>query len=136
MGVKMSGRYLGGKRVEIHHEPSGSVITTSAPKDNNGDGLLFSPTDLTGASLASCMVTTIAILADQRGLNVEPMSFEVEKIMQASPRRIAELPVTLHLPKRLSDEERNFVEHTALHCPIHASLHPDVKITPTFCYDL
>ncbi len=136
MGVKMTGRYLGGKRVELRHEPSGATITTSAPKDNLGDGLLFSPTDLIGASLASCMITTIAILAEKRGLTIEPMTVEIEKIMQASPRRVAELPVTIHLPKRLSAEDRSFAEQAARGCPVHASLHADVKVALTVVYDL
>lgn len=122
--------------MELRHEASGAVITTSAPKDNLGDGLLFSPTDLIGASLASCMITTIAILAEKRGLTIEPMTVEVEKIMQTAPRRVAELPVTIHLPKRLSLEERSFAEQAAKGCPVHASLHAEVKISVQMVYDL
>ena len=136
MGVKMTGRYLGGKRVELRHEPSGATITTSAPKDNLGDGLLFSPTDLLGASLASCMLTTIAILGEKQGLTIESMSVEVEKIMQAAPRRIAELPVVVHLPKRLTSEERAFAERAAKGCPVHASLGSAISISTNFVYDL
>ena len=52
--VSMKAIYQGEKHCELTHGPSGAVITTDAPKDNNGKGEAFSPTDLMGAALASC----------------------------------------------------------------------------------
>lgn len=47
--------YLGNLRTEAEHLDSGSKLITSAPKDNNGDGLLFSPpTFLPPHSAAVC----------------------------------------------------------------------------------
>jgi len=44
--VKMTATYRGELRCDILHEPSQSVIETDAPKDNQGRGERFSPTDL------------------------------------------------------------------------------------------
>ena len=50
-------KYLGELRTEAIHLQSGSKIYTDAPKDNHGKGEMFSPTDLTATSLASCMIS-------------------------------------------------------------------------------
>ena len=44
---------------------SGYVLLTDAPKDNHGKGESFSPTDLIGTALATCIITTMAIAARQ-----------------------------------------------------------------------
>ncbi len=134
--VRSKTTYLGGKRTKIVHEDSGSEISTSAPKDNEGDGLLFSPTDLVGAALGSCILTTISIVAGRRQIEVSGASCEVTKEMQNSPRRIKSLPAIVHLPKNLSQEERGILERAGRACPVHASLHPDIEADISFVYDI
>ena len=63
--VEMSIVYQGEKHCELTHGPSGSKIETDAPRDNMGRGERFSPTDLMGAALASCVLTTMAIVAER-----------------------------------------------------------------------
>jgi uncharacterized OsmC-like protein len=55
--------------------------------------------------------------------------------MAASPRRIAEIPVTIHMPASLTPEERKKLEAAAAGCPVANSLHPDVKASVKFVYD-
>lgn len=136
MGVKISGRYLGNKRVEMTHAESGTKIITAAPKDNNGDGSSFSPTDLVAAGLGACMMTVMSIVAERNEINMDGAWFEVEKNMQASPRRIASAPVSLHLPEALTDEERRKLEAAARACPVHHSLHPETDVQIQFHYDV
>ena len=135
-GVVIEGRYLGDLRCEAVHGPSGSVLATDAPKDNEGRGEAFSPTDLVATALGTCIVTTIAIVARRRGFDPGPMTWRVEKHMVTDPvRRIGRLPVTVHLPASLMPEERTIVERAAHTCPVHRSLHPDVEAPITFIYD-
>jgi putative redox protein len=134
--VTMRGKYLGGKNVEIHHDPSGAVLCTTAPKDNGGEGNLFSPTDLVAAALGSCILTTMAIVAERDGTDLAGSFFEVEKHMSTSPRRIGSLPVVLHLPANLSEVQRKKMEHCAHACPVHHSLHPEVQKEISFRYDV
>ena len=135
MAVEMTGRYIGNLKVELTHGPSGTQIKTAAPVDNQGDGSSFSPTDLASVALGTCMVTVMAIVAERDGIDMSGVSFRLEKHMSASPRRIARLPVTIEMPKGLTPDQRQKLERTALTCPVHQSLHPDVEKPVTFVYE-
>ncbi len=136
MGVGIDGEYIGKKKVRLTHEPSGSVIVTDAPRDNQGEGSKFSPTDLVAAALGACMMTIIAIVGERSGMDLTGMRMRVVKEMQSEPRRIGALPIVLHLPSRLSPEERHKLERAAETCPVAHSLHPDIRVTPQFVYDV
>lgn len=136
MSVKIEAQLLPGKKVSLHHLPSGTRITTAAPVDNTGDGSSFSPTDLIAASLCSCVLTTMVIVGERNQYDLTGSHASIEKIMQASPRRVAALPVEFHLPKALSEEARLKMENTAKTCPVHHSLLPDIKIEMRFFYDV
>ena len=136
MSVRMTGRYLGNKKVELLHELSGTRITTAAPLDNNGDGSSFSPTDLFSASLGACMMTVMGIVADRDGIDLTRMTMSLEKHMNQSPRRVARIPVTLHLPRSLTPEQRTKLEKTAHACPVNSSLHSDIEAPVEFVYDV
>src|ERR1700749_3791441 len=89
--------YTGDLRTQATHLRSGSEIETDAPVDNHGKGERFSPTDLLATSLASCIVTTIAILAPK--INIQGAICQVEKIMTAAPRKVGEIIVTIDFPE-------------------------------------
>ena len=134
--VVIEGRYAGSLRCEAVHEESGTRLLTDAPKDNEGLGASFSPTDLVATALGTCIVSTIAIVARRRGIEVGEMRFRVEKHMATDPvRRIARLPVVVRLPAALTAEQRQIVERTAHACPVHRSLHPDVDAPIEFVYE-
>ena len=132
--VKMRVVYQGQKHCELVHEQSGSIIETDAPKDNQGKGERFSPTDLVGAALTSCILTTMAIVAERDGIALDGSKATVEKRMADSPRRIESLTVHIWLPASLTADQRRKMENTARACPVHKSLHPDVKLPITFEY--
>ena len=117
MSVEITGKYLGAKKVELVHGPSGEVLITEAPKDNGGEGKSFSPTDLVAAAYGSCVMTTIAIVAERSGMNVAGMHMRVEKHMQTEPRRIGQIPLVVHLPEALADHERQKLERAGLAVP-------------------
>lgn len=133
--VKMTAVYAGGLHCELTHLPSGSVLETDAPKDNMGRGERFSPTDLVGAALASCILTTMAIAAERDQMNLTGAKADVTKNMITTPhRRIGDLTVTVTLPASLPPDYRKKLEGIAHTCPVHRSLHPEVKIPISFTY--
>src|SRR5688572_21276097 len=101
MSVQMSGAYVGGLKTEITHGPSGAVIFTAAPVDNQGDGSSFSPTDLVAAGLAACVVTTMGIVAEREGIPFAGVRFSLEKHMRSDPRRIDRVPIRIEMPAGL-----------------------------------
>ena len=136
MSVKVSGKYLGNKKIEITHLSSGAKITTDAPVDNNGEGKLFSPTDLVAAALGACVTTIMAIHGERDGIDLTGMYFEAEKHMAQNPRRICPLTVVIHLPKNLNQEYREKLERAGGNCPVHHSLSEGVQAEITYVYDV
>lgn len=132
--VAMTGVYEGEKHCTLTHGPSQNKIHTDAPKDNNGRGEAFSPTDLVGAALGSCILTTMAIYAEKNGIDIKGSQFLVTKKMNLSPRMIAELSVEITLPEKLNEAERKTLEEIAHTCPVTRSLHRDVKMPVVFHY--
>ncbi len=133
--VEINIEFTGNLSTKLTHGPSGTVLTTDAPKDNQGEGKSFSPTDLTASSLIACMLTIMAIYAKRTGIDLTGVKGKVVKEMTAAPpRRIAKLSVNFEMPKRLSEAERKALETAALTCPVHKSLHPEVEIPVRFDY--
>lgn len=135
--VEMTGIYQGQKRCELTHGPSKTKIQTDAPKDNLGLGGSFSPTDLVGAALASCVLTTLAIACEKEGvdLNFEGAKFTIKKEMQSSPRKISKLHILFEIPGTIPHERRAWIERVAHHCPVRMSLAPDISIVEEFLWN-
>ncbi|MVN76288.1 OsmC family peroxiredoxin [Hymenobacter sp. HMF4947] len=128
-------RYEGHLRTEATHTASGTIIQTDAPVDNHGRGEAFSPTDLVGTALGTCILTTMAIVAERHQVDLVGSTFTMEKIMSSdAPRRIAQLTVELHLPAALSPANRALMERTAHTCPVALSLNPEIKQEVRFVY--
>ena len=121
--------YLGSLRCENLHVQSGAEILTDAPTDNHGMGSAFSPTDLCALSLSTCILTTMAIYA--QGKNVEILHAEAAttKHMASDPRRIAAIDVQIHvrLGEGVSDRSREALRRVAHTCPVARSLHPAIE---------
>ena len=130
----MSGTYLGGLKTELTHGPSGAVIRTAAPVDNQGDGSSFSPTDLVAAALAACVVTTMAIVAEREEIPFAGAHFTLEKHMRSDPRRVDRVPLRIRMPGGLTAEQRTLLEGVAAGCPVARSLHPEVGQSIEFEY--
>jgi putative redox protein len=124
--------YLGDLRTSSIHVQSGSEIVSDAPVDNNGKGEAFSPTDTVANALASCMLTVMGIKARDMGVSLTGSEAEVTKSMQAEPRRISGIKVTFRMKSDADEKAKTILERTALTCPVHQSLHPDIVKDVTF----
>lgn len=133
MAVEINGQYQGALRVSSIHGPSGTQIETDAPVDNQGKGERFSPTDLVVASLASCMLTIMGIVAARDQIDLSSTTYHAEKHMAAdSPRRIAKIVIEFSLPKTLTTDQRKKLENAARTCPVHHSLSRDIEQVVSF----
>ena len=115
MPTEVKSTYTGDLRVKNIHSGSGSEIETDAPLDNMGKGLKFSPTDLLVTALASCIMTTMAIVAERDGISLEGLSCRTEKHMSESkPRMVSKIVLEFTMPKSLTAEQREGVEAAQL----------------------
>ena len=125
-------RYLGELRTSSMHMQSGTEILTDAPLDNHGKGEAFSPTDMVANSLATCMITIMAIKARDMDIELKGTTAEVTKVMAAEPRRISEIHIHFEMDYAADDKTKTILERVAMQCPVHFSLHPDIKKVITF----
>jgi len=126
--------YQNNLRTETEHIASGEKIITDAPVDNNGKGEAFSPTDLVATALGSCMITIMAISANKYDIDMSGTNASVKKIMGSDPRRISEISIDINMNKNIEEKDRKRLERSALTCPVHKSLHPDLEKKIRFIY--
>ena len=131
--VRIEVDYQGELHTECLHGPSGARLATDAPTDNEGRGEAFSPTDLVATALASCILTTMGIVARRHEWAMEGSHADVEKHMATDPvRRIGKLAVDFQMSAGIPEEAQPILERAAHTCPVHKSLHPDVELVLTF----
>ncbi|MDO8540352.1 MAG: OsmC family protein [Opitutaceae bacterium] len=126
--VTITGEYQGELHCIARHEPSESTLATDAPKDNQGRGEAFSPTDLVATAFGTCIVTTMAIAARKHGVDLLGLRFKTTKEMSTdSPRRIVRLATEVWMPIPENHPAAKPLVGAANACPVHQSLHPSVE---------
>jgi putative redox protein len=134
--VEVSVKYAGDLHCDATHGPSQTKISTDAPSDNKGKGEAFSPTDLIATALATCMSTTMGIRAEDLRVDLRGLTVSVQKEMSNdAPRRIVGLPSEVHIPLPPDHPHRELLEQTALNCPVHKSLPPEIDRPTKFFWE-
>ncbi len=126
--------YDGNLRTSAEHLDSGSIINTDAPKDNQGLGEKFSPTDLVCVSLASCMLTIMGIAMQKYNIDLQGTIASVKKTMGTEPRMISQIDITIKFNTSFDEKVKTILERSALNCPVHKSLSNDIKKNINFIY--
>ena len=126
--------YDGMLRTTAIHLDSGNSISTDAPKDNHGLGESFSPTDLVCTSLASCILTIMAIAVEKKGVNIKGTSIKVKKTMKNNPRMIGSIDVMIYFPESYDEKIKIILERSAFNCPVHRSLSEKIEKNIKFIY--
>ena len=128
-------KYDGNLRTTAKHLDSGEVICTDAPKDNHGLGENFSPTDLVCVSLASCMLTIMAIAIVKQGVEIKGTTASVKKTMSVKPRMISQIDIEFTFPENYDEKIKTILERSALNCPVYKSLSEKVFKNIRFIYN-
>ena len=124
--VKIHIEYSGDLHCSATHGPSSRTLETDAPKDNEGRGESFSPTDLVATALGTCMATVMGIYARRKNIDLRGMKIEVTKEMSPEPpRRIARLSIEVWMPPSLARDAA--LENAALTCPVMLSVNPEIE---------
>lgn len=126
--VTITGEYQGDLHCSAVHGPSGNTLSTDAPKDNQGRGEAFSPTDLVATGFATCIATTMALAGKRHGVDIGHVRFDVTKEMSTDlPRRITRLKARFWFQPAARAVPEGVLERAAHTCPVHASLAPAVE---------
>jgi uncharacterized OsmC-like protein len=126
---------MGELSTDAEHASSGTVIRTDAPKDNQGLGRTYSPTDLLATALGSCMLTIMGIRAKTADIDISGTTAKITKIMADQPRRVSQILVDIAVKDRsLTNKDKSALEHAALHCPVAKSLSEHLIQTVSFSY--
>lgn len=122
--------YKGDLRCECTHLQSGTVTETDAPTDNRGKGERFSPTDTLSVALATCIVTTMALKANDMNINLADTKIDITKHMLSDPRRIGKIDIILNFPSSLNldEKDKTILKRVGDNCPVAKSLHPDLEV--------
>ena len=127
--------YQGELSTDAEHASSGTVIRTDAPKDNQGLGRTYSPTDLLATALGSCMLTIMGIRAKTADIDISGTTAKITKIMADQPRRVSQILVDIAVKDRsITNKDKSALEHAALHCPVAKSLSEHLIQTVSFSY--
>ncbi len=126
--------YKGDLRCECTHLQSGTLIETDAPTDNRGKGERFSPTDTLCVALATCIVTTMALKANDMNIILAGTKIDVTKHMITDPRRIGKIDIVLHFDSilHLEEKDKTILKRVGDNCPVAKSLHPNLEIDITY----
>ena len=112
--TKISCKYLGNLHTEAIHSLSGSIVNTDAPKDHDGEGKNFAPTDLLATSLGTCVITIMGIEAKRRGWKLGKIKIDVYKTMTLEgPRQIKSLALKIFMPSELDYEKYKILQRIA-----------------------
>ena len=127
MSHSIENKYIGELRTESTHLKSSNVIITDAPRDNNGKGNAFSPTDLVASALCSCMTTVMGICANKNQFDLPNSTAHITKVMSSHPRRISKIIVEINFDSNnLSEQNIEKLIAVAKGCPVAQSLSSDL----------
>lgn len=127
--------YLGDFKINSVHEKSGEEIITCAPKREGGTSEYFSPSDLFGISLGQSMLMAVAVLGEKKGIDITGATCDLKKSTHPEPKRIGTIFSIVKFPGKYTDEQKKFIEETALNCPVALSMHPDIQKTTIFEFE-
>jgi uncharacterized OsmC-like protein len=121
--------YEGNFSTRCVHVESGMEMKTCMTK--------LSPTDLFAASLGACVLTVMALSAEKMGIDFiqsKAKAITLKEMSKTPPRRVAALTVQFSCPISLPEEMIQRLEMAAKECPVHHSLHPDIKVDFQFTW--
>jgi putative redox protein len=126
---------LGGFRTEV--QMGAHDLLADEPSSVGGTNLGPTPYDLLSAALATCTSMTLRMYADHKGLKMESATVVVEhdkvhaqdcQDCESADGKIDEFRRTISLQGELSEEQRNRMLEIADRCPVHRTLHGEIKV--------
>ena len=112
------------------HRPLKQMIPLEGCSAFGGKGLDLNPIDLLAMGLASCLMIVMGKSAEAEKLDIVGAKADVSYTLLNY--RIAEINVTIRLPKKLALADQVRLETASKRCPVFLALNPDVKVIVTY----
>ena len=128
--------YKGDLRTKAKHIESDSTIITDAPKDNQGNGEFFSPTDLVCTALGSCILTIMGIALRKHDVSITGTNMKINKYMSSQPRMISKIELDIYFKSSYNNKIKKILERSAVNCPVYKSLSNEIEKNINFHYKL
>lgn len=124
--MRILARRIDGYAHEVDLE-GGHELIVDEPADRGGTDTGPRPTQLLGASLASCIAITVEMYADRKEWDVGRLEVSVDVGYEGPVPNSYD--VTLALPAELDDEQRRRLLVIATKCPVHKVLAGEADVT-------
>ena len=126
--MKLSVTHHGGTRYDI---TSGKhrIVTDQSVADGGQDAGM-SPVELFVGSLAGCIGYFVGRFCERHGIPRDGLTIESEWAMAEGPHRVGRITLAIHLPHRMTAEQKGKLLKVARGCTVHQSITmaPDVAI--------
>lgn len=118
--MKLSVSYHGGARYDI---TSGSHrVVTDQPVEDGGHNAGMSPVELFVGSLAGCVGYFVGRFCTRHQIACEGLRVEAEWTMAEGPHRVGKINLAIHLPHRLTVDQKERLLKVAQGCTVHQSI--------------
>jgi len=123
--MKLTVSYHGGTRYDI---TSGKHrIITDQPVEDGGQDAGMSPVELFVGSVASCVGYFVGQFCARHGIPRDGLSVDGEWTIAEGPHRVGRIDITIHLPHRMTTEQKERLLKVAHGCTVHQS----IAVAPT-----
>ena len=114
------------------HLPLKKTIPLEGCSAFGGKGADLNPIDLMAMGLASCLMIVMGKTAEAEKLDIVGAKADVS--YNLVNYRIAEIKVTIRLPKKLAATDQAKLEAASKKCPVFLAIHPDVKVSVNYVW--
>lgn len=128
--MKLTVSYHGGTRYDIM---SGKHrIITDQPVEDGGHDAGMSPVELFAGSVASCVGYFVGQFCARHGIPRDGLIVDADWAMAETPHRVGRIDITIHLPHRLTPDQKERLLKVAHSCTVHQS----IAVTPAVAIKL
>jgi len=107
-------------------------VVTDQPVVDGGQDAGMSPVELFVGSIASCVGYFVGRFCARHDIPRDGMSVNAEWEMAENPHRVGQITLAIHLPHRLTQDQKERLLKMAHACTVHKSL----AVTPTVAIQL
>lgn len=118
--MKLIAAYHGGTRYDI---TSGKHrVVTDQPVANGGQDAGMGPVELFVGSVAACVGYFVGQFCARHNISREGLTVDVEWTMAEHPHRVGRIDLAIHLPHRITQEQKERLLKVAHGCTVHQSI--------------